>query len=115
MFRLTLLFLWISHTVYSQSNNSKTSTQLADSLDSIGAYKESLKHRELALKRPHSDSYSKYLKAKWHYTKACIYEFTGGIENHKKARNHALKAKNLIEQIETQTKQYYFFKHQILN
>ncbi|HLT54106.1 MAG TPA: hypothetical protein VKZ97_09450, partial [Flavobacteriaceae bacterium] len=111
MLRYFVCFVLLNTVGFSQSHLEKTPTQIADSLDKIGEYTTSLKYRDLALNNSHSNSYSKYLKAKWHYTKACIHELTGGIENHKKAVEHSLKAKDLIEQIQTKTTHYYIFKH----
>ena len=62
--RLILVFI-LPFLGIAQEFNSPTNTFIADSLDSIGEYEESLKYRELALKeKDHTTDYKTYLKAK---------------------------------------------------
>lgn len=114
---LSLLFICLfTLSVFTQETTFQNNTSIADSLDIIGEYDESLKYRELALEeKNHTKDYKIYLKAKWHYTKSCIYETIGGQDNHREALKNSLEAKRLISKITTEQKKYYFFNHQIAN
>ncbi|MFC4721378.1 CHAT domain-containing protein [Geojedonia litorea] len=100
--RLKFLFhlLLISFNGIQSQDIKKTNTEIADSLDIIGEYKKSLSFRTLALQESdHTNNYKMYIKAKWHYTNSCIYEIIGGQNNHKKALEHSLKAREITEGI----------------
>ncbi|MBT8393315.1 MAG: tetratricopeptide repeat protein, partial [Bacteroidia bacterium] len=108
-----LFFFYFFWNSFAQVKTDKSNTIIADSLDKKGKYKESLIYRKLALNESkHSENYLKYINAKWHYTNACIYESIGGRENHKKAIEHSLKAKQLCETI---TSPISNFKYSIIN
>jgi CHAT domain-containing protein len=107
-----LLFLPIV-ACFGQRIEAPSNTKIADSLDALGNYKESIPYRDLALlENDHSKDYQLLIQAKWHYTKSCIYESTGGKENHKKGLEHSLKAKDIAAKINTSI---IFFKHEITN
>ncbi|RRQ47444.1 CHAT domain-containing protein [Maribacter algicola] len=100
-----LIFTWFA---FSQTKSRLSNTQIADSLDLDGEHSESLIYRNLALKeKGHSEDFSKLLLARWHYTTSCILETEGGQENHKKALEHSLKAREICDWIGTD-KNYYF-------
>ncbi len=111
-------FLFIIHffflfSIYSQNSNKKTNTSLADSLDLLGEYSQSLKFRSLALKEnDHTTNFKKTIEVKYHYTQSCIYEAKGGQENHRKALVHSIKAREISKEITSPTTD---LKHHIAN
>lgn len=106
LFQCTLNFCNAQH-------DSKTNTELADSLDLKGEYELSLKYRTLALQeKDHSSNYEIYIRASWHYTQSCIYETIGGQNNHKKALEYSLKAREISKKISSS---FVLLKHNIAN
>ncbi|PNQ72788.1 hypothetical protein C1T31_09765 [Hanstruepera neustonica] len=100
----------------SQESHSLSNTTIADSLDNIGEYDESIKFRKLALDEPnHSTNYKTYLKAKELYTKSCILETRGGRKNILEGLEKSQEAYRLVENIISEDDRKLFFRHLILN
>ncbi|WP_223034172.1 CHAT domain-containing protein [Hanstruepera marina] len=101
---------------FSQQNKFLNNTFIADSLDKVGEYEQSLKYRNLALEEPgHTSHYINYLNAKWHYTNSCILETKGGRKNILEGLEHSKKAYQLVGDMTSKNDNKLFFKHEILN
>ncbi|TYA55687.1 CHAT domain-containing protein [Formosa maritima] len=111
-----LFFCFLPFFGLSQESIITINTSIADSLDNIGEYDESIKFRKLALDEPdHSANYKTYLKAKWLYTKSCILETRGGRKNILEGLEKSKEAYRLVENIISQDDRKLFFRHLILN
>ncbi|WCO02809.1 CHAT domain-containing protein [Psychroserpens ponticola] len=91
-----------------------SNTKIADSLEeNSGQYLKSLPYRTLALEETnHSENYKKHIEAKWNFTKSCIHEGYGGLENHTKALEYSIKAREILN---TSSNPSIWFKYQIAN
>ncbi|MFD2823930.1 CHAT domain-containing protein [Lacinutrix iliipiscaria] len=100
--------------VYSQTSSYKSNTQIADSLEENGGeYLKALPYRTLALEETkHSEDYKKHIEAKWNFTKSCILEGYGGLENHTEALVYSRKAREILN---SSSNPSIWFKHLIAN
>lgn len=111
-FLAIIIFFSIGNCIIAQQEIDNT--KIADSLETNhGQYLKSLPYRKLALEENnHSEDYKKHIEAKWNFTKSCILEGYGGLENHTEALVYSKKAREILN---TSSYPSLWFKHLIVN